>query len=103
MATEMNPLRPGLVRRRLDWRACVAILAVVLIGSTAAVSVGHGEHAPDQDCAVCHLRHHAVADLSAPPEVTPLNTPEAFRADGTVVLTVSDPQSQTPARSPPAR
>ena len=50
-------MHAGLARRSPGWRAWIVILAVALVGAASVATVWHGDHAGDQDCAVCQLRH----------------------------------------------
>ena len=59
-------IRKGFAGRGSGWHGWVVALALVLAGVTLATSAGHEEHAADQDCAVCQLRHQAAAELSTP-------------------------------------
>ena len=62
-------IRKGFAGRGSGWHGWVVALALVLAGVTLATSAGHEEHAADQDCAVCQLRHQAAAELSGPLQV----------------------------------
>ncbi len=59
----------GLAQRGSGRRIWIAALAMLLAGVTVAAAICHEEHAADQDCAVCQLRHQAAAELSGPLQV----------------------------------
>ena len=93
----------GLVRRSPGWRAWIAVLAITLAGAASTATVWHGDHASDQGCAVCQLRHQPAADLSGPVHVGPADAAElvdALPLDGCIT---SDGLGRLPARAPPAQ
>ena len=92
----------GFTRRGPDWRKWIVMLAVALIGATSVSSIWHGPHDADQDCAVCSLRHHAVADLVGALPTGPADTPELGVPAPTQRWIAADHGSQLPARAPPA-
>ena len=95
-------MHAGLVRRSLGWRAWIAVLAVALVGAASAAAAWHGDHAGDQDCAVCQLRHQPAAELSGNLEIGPADVAELLEQlprDGCIA---SDRFSRLPARAPPA-
>ena len=65
-----------LARRGSDWRILVAALAIAPVGATFGAAVWHEEHAGDQDCAVCQLRHQPAADLTVSIHIATVDTPE---------------------------
>ncbi len=69
-------MHPGLARRGPGWRAWFVVLAIALAGATAAAAVCHEEHAADQDCAVCQLRHQPAAELAGSLQVGFTDVPE---------------------------
>ena len=95
-------MHDGFTRRGPGWRSCIVILAIALIGAASVSTVWHEWHDADQDCAVCQLRHHAVADLIGVPQVKSADLPEPFMQPSTVPWTAADRSSQVPARAPPA-
>ena len=59
-------MHTGLPGRSPGWRAWCVAMALVLAGATAAAAICHEEHAANQDCAVCQLRHQpAVAPFGS--------------------------------------
>ena len=95
-------MHTGLARRGLGWRAWIAALAIVLAGATAVAAVCHEEHAVDQDCAVCQLRHHSAAEPSGSLQIGFADVPEALEhaVDGGWIA--SGHFRRLPARAPPA-
>ena len=95
-------MHAGLVRRSLGWRAWIAVLAIALAGAASAATVWHVDHAGDQDCAVCQLRHQPAADLSGSLVIGPAAVAELIEQlprDGWIP---SDRFSRLPPRAPPA-
>ena len=85
-----------------DWRALVAALAITLVGATSGAAVWHEEHAGDQDCAVCQLRHQPAADLTVSIQVVPADTQEPLVPALRAGWVTSGDISRLPARAPPA-
>ena len=92
----------GFTRRGPDWRRWIVVLAVALIGATSISTVWHGPHEADQDCAVCSLRQHAVADLVGAVAAGPDYTPEPGVAAAAPLWTAAGHTPHLPARAPPA-
>ncbi len=94
-------MHTGLARRGPGWRAWIAALAIVLAGATAVAAVCHEEHAADQDCAVCQLRHHSAAEPSGSLQIGFADVPEALEhaVDGGWIA--SGHFRRLPARAPP--
>jgi len=92
----------GLARRGPDWRVLVAALAIALVGATSGASIWHEEHAGDQDCAVCQLRHQPAADLTGSIQIVPVDTPELLVHAPSAGWVASGHVSRLPARAPPA-
>ena len=91
--------RPG---RSPGWRAWCVVLALVLAGATAAAAICHEDHAVDQDCAVCQLRHQPAAELSGSLQMGFADVPEPLEQavdDGWIA---SGHFRRVPARAPPA-
>ena len=65
LMVERLPVRTGLARRGSGWRTWIVALTIALAGVTIAEAICHEEHAVDQDCAVCQLRHQPAAEPSA--------------------------------------
>ena len=96
-------MHTGLARRSPGWRAWVAVLAIALAGAASVATLWHVDHAGDQECAVCQLRHQPAAALSGNLEVGPADVAELFEPlprDGWIA---SDRFFRLPARAPPAR
>ncbi|MCY4027506.1 MAG: hypothetical protein OXH75_14505 [Acidobacteria bacterium] len=93
---------PGFVRRSSGWRAWVVVLTMALAGATVAEVICHEDHAVDQDCAVCQLRHQPAAELSVAPQVgfAGVPAPHEPAADGEWIA--SGHSRRLPARGPPA-
>ena len=95
-------MHAGLVRRSLGWRTWIAVLAIALAGAASAATVWHGDHAGDQHCAVCQLRHQPAAELSDNLSIGPAAAAELLDQlprDGWIP---ADRFSRLPARAPPA-
>ena len=79
-------MHAGLARRSPGWRAWIVILAVALVGAASVATVWHGDHARDQDCAVCQLRQQPVAEvvghLESDPRMSPSGWSRSPAADG---------------------
>ena len=99
---ERGPTHAGLGRRSRDWRGWIVVLAMALAGATAAAAICHEEHATDQDCAVCQLRHQPVAEPSGSLQIgfADVLQPIEQAVDGGWVA--SGHFRRLPARAPPA-
>ena len=95
-------MHAGLVRCSPGWRAWIAVLAIALAGAASAATVWHGDHAGDQDCAVCQIRHQPVAELSVNLDVGPADAAELIEPLAGDDRAASDRFSRLPARAPPA-
>lgn len=95
-------MHTGLARRGPGWRAWIAILAIALVGATSAAAVWHEEHAGDQECAVCQLRHQPAAELSDFVRVAPAEAPEPLAQAPGARWLASGHIPRLPARAPPA-
>lgn len=95
-------MHTGLARRSPGWRVCIAALTIALVGAASAATAWHGDHAGDQDCAVCQLRHQPVAELSGDLEIGPADAAERLEPLPRGVWTTSDRPARFPARAPPA-
>ena len=95
-------MHEGFTRRGPGWRSFIVVLAIALIGAASVSTVWHEWHDADQDCAVCQLRHHAVADLIGAPQVRPADVPEGFTQLPAARWIAANHGSQVPARAPPA-
>ena len=92
----------GLARRGPDWRVLIAALAIALVGATSGAAIWHEEHAGDQDCAVCQLRHQPAADLTQSDPIASADTPEPLVEAPRAGWVASGHSSPLPARAPPA-
>ena len=95
-------MHTGLARRSPGWRVWIAALAIALVGAASAATAWHGDHAGDQDCAVCQLRHQPVAELSGDLEIGRADVAERLEPLPRDGCTASDRPSRLPARAPPA-
>lgn len=94
-------MHAGLARRSPGWRAWIAVVAIALAGAASAATVWHGDHAGDQDCAVCQLRHQPVAELSVNLDVGPADAAELIEQLPVDNRAASERFSRLPARAPP--
>ena len=95
-------MHTGLARRSPGWRAWIAVLAIALVGAASAAAVWHEEHAGDEDCAICQLRHQPAAELSGSLQIGPANAPEPLEHAPRAGWIVSGHSHRLPARAPPA-
>lgn len=95
-------LDDGFTPRGSEWRTWIVVLTIALIGATSAVPLWHAEHDADDACVICHLRHHAVADLTGVPRVTPVAAPTPVRPAFRLRWMAADHGYQIPPRAPPA-
>ena len=95
-------MHTGLARRSPGWRVWIAVLAIALVGATSAATVWHEEHAGDQECAVCQLRHQPAAELSGFVRVAPVDAPEPLEQAPGAGWLASRHLTRLPARAPPA-
>ena len=92
----------GLARRSIGWRTWIVALTIALAGVTVAEVICHEEHAVDQDCAVCQLRHQPAAAPSGSPQIgfAGVPAPHEPAVDGGWIT--PGHSSRLPARGPPA-
>ena len=92
----------GPARRSRGWRAWIVVLAMAVAGAAAAEVLCHEEHAADQHCAVCQLRHQPAAEPSGSLQVEFADVAEPLEqaADGEWIA--SGHSRRLPARGPPA-
>ena len=95
-------MHTGLARRSPGWRAWIAVLVIALVGATSAAAVWHEEHAGDQDCAVCQLRHQPAAELSGFLRIGPADAAEPLEQASHTGWIASGHSHRLPARAPPA-
>ena len=108
MSTEANRYgsrgraHPELARRSLTWSAWIFVLVTAVAGAGAAEVFCHEEHAADQHCAVCQLRHQPAAELSGWLQIGFADVAERLEqpADGERIA--SGHSLRLPARGPPA-
>ena len=91
-----------LLQRGRGWRIWIAVLAIALVGATSASAVWHEEHAGDQGCAVCQLRHQPAAAPSGSFQFEPVATFEPVARNPRVEGIPSRHASSLPPRAPPA-
>ena len=92
----------GLARRSRGWRAWIAVLVLAMAGGAAAEVFCHEDHAAEQHCAVCQLRHQPAAELASSPQIgfAEVAEPCEQTADGEWIA--SGHFRRLPARGPPA-
>ena len=94
--------RTGLARRSRGWRAWIVVLAIAVAGAAAAEVFCHEEHAADQHCAVCQLRHQAAAELSGLLQIEFADVAEPLEQAPDGEWIASGHSRRLPARGPPA-
>ena len=92
----------GLARRSRGWRAWIVVLVIAVAGAAAAEALCHEEHAADQHCAVCQLRHQPAAELSGSLQIKFADIAELLEPAGDGEWTASGHYRRLPARGPPA-
>lgn len=95
-------MHSGLARCSPGWRAGIAMLAIALVGATSTAAVWHEEHAGEQDCTVCQLRHQPAAELSASVQIGFADAPEPLVEAPATGWIESGHFRRLPARAPPA-
>ncbi len=95
-------MHTGLARCGSGWRAWIVVLALTLAGTTIAATICHEEHAADQDCTACLLRHQPAAELSGSLPIGFTDVPEPIEqvVDGGWIA--SGHYRRLSARAPPA-
>ena len=93
---------PELARRSPAWRVWIVVLVLAVAAAAAAEVFCHEEHAADQHCAVCQLRHQPAAELSSSLQIETADGAEPLEqaADGEWIA--SGHSRCLPARGPPA-
>ena len=93
---------PEFARRSLDGRAWIVVLVMAVAVAAAAEVFCQEEHAVEQHCAVCQLRHQPAAELSNSLQIEFADVAEPLeRAAGGEWIT-SGHFPRLPARGPPA-
>ena len=99
---DRGPVRRGLVRRGSGRRAWIVVLAMAVAGAAAAEVFCHEEHAADQHCAVCLLRHQPAAEPSGSLQIGFADVAEALEQAAHGAWIASGHSLRLPARGPPA-
>ena len=97
-----GPVHRGSVPRGSGWRAWIVVLAMAVAGAAAAEVLCHEEHAADQHCAVCQLRHQPAAELSASLQIGFADVAEPLEPAAGGEWIASGHSLRLPARGPPA-
>ena len=92
----------GLARGSAGWRTWIFALTIALAGVTVAEVICHEEHAADQDCAVCLLRHQPAAELSGSPQIGFAGVPAPHEPAAESGWIAPGHSRRLPARGPPA-
>ena len=93
---------PETARRSLTWRAWTVVLVVAVAGAAAAEVFCNEEHAADQHCAVCQLRHQPAAELSGSLQTGFADVAEPLEQAPDGEWIASGHSRRLPARGPPA-
>ena len=93
---------PALTLRSLAWSAWIAVLVMAVAGAAAAEVFCHEEHAADQHCAVCQLRHQPAAELSGSLQIGFADVAEPLEQAAAGEGIASGHSFRLPARGPPA-
>ena len=91
-----------LARRSRSWRAWIAVLVMAMAGAAAAEVFCHEEHAADQHCAVCQLRHQPAAELASSLQLGLAEVAEPLEPAAGGEWFASGHFRRLPARGPPA-
>ena len=92
----------GLALRSRAWRAWIAVLVMAMAGAAAAEVFCHEEHAADQHCAVCQLRHQPAAELASSLQIGLAEVAEPLEQAAGGEWIASGHFRRLPARGPPA-
>ena len=92
----------GIALRSRGWRAWIAVLVLAMAGAAAAEVFCHEEHAADQHCAVCQLRHQPAAELAGSLQVGFAEVAEPLDQAADREWIASGHFRRLPARGPPA-
>ena len=99
---DRRSVRRGLARRGSGRRAGIVVLAMAVAGAAAAEVFCHEEHAADQPCAVCLLRHQPAAEPSGSLQIGFADVAEALEQAADGAWTAPGHSLRLPARGPPA-
>ena len=99
---ERDPVHAGLAARDSGWRAWIVFLALVLAGAAAVEAICHEDHAADQDCAVCQLRHQPATEPSGSLQIGFADVPQPLEPAVAGGWIASGHSHRLPARAPPA-
>jgi len=91
-----------LARPSRGWRAWIVVLVLAVAGAGAAEVFCHDEHAADQHCAVCQLRHQPAAEPSGSLQIEFADVAEPLEQAADGELIASGHYRRFPARGPPA-
>ena len=91
-----------LARCSRTWRAGIVVLVLAVAGAAAAEVFCHEEHAADQQCAVCQLRHESAAELSGALQTGFADVAELLEQARDGEWIASGHSRRLPARGPPA-
>ncbi len=94
--------RTMLARCSRTWRAGIVVLVLAVAGAGAAEVFCHEEHAADQQCAVCQLRHESAAELSGSLQTGFADVAELLEQAPDGEWIASGHSRRLPARGPPA-
>lgn len=95
-------MHSGLARCSPGLRASIATLAIALVAATSAAAVWHEEHAGEQDCTVCQLRHQPAAEPSASVQIGFADAMEPLVQAPVAGWIESGHFRRLPTRAPPA-
>ena len=93
---------PEPARRGLGWSAWIVVLVMAVAGAAAAEIFCHEEHAADQHCAICQLRHQSAAELSGSLQIGFADVAEPLEQAPDGEWIASGHSRRLPARGPPA-
>ena len=99
---DRGSVHAGLARRGSSRRAWIVVLAMAVAGAAAAEVFCHEEHAADQHCAVCQLRHQPAAELSSSLQIGFADAAQPLEQAAAGEWIASGHSLRLPARGPPA-
>ena len=98
-ARKMSLGKSASVSMRAGALAAIAIPLMLLVG--VFVTAGHGDHADERECAVCHSGQQS-ADLAWPLELVSPHAVNPVEPEGETRRVASRRSVRQPARAPPA-